>query len=396
MPDLFTALSALSWPIAIALAWLAGEFGHRYTGLPRISFYGVVGFALASTQLGALPLPGHGSLLAIADLAFGLMLFELGYRINVRWFLTNPWLLASALLEALATFVAVYWTATALHTSSITALMLASLAMSTSPATVVRVVNELRSAGQVTERVLHLSAVNSLLAVFAFNVTLGFWIFHSANDLGTAALDMLLQLALSLLLGGIFGIAVPGVLRRLGNVARDATVAFAIALIILVSITSMSSLSSVAAALAFGLVARYRRIAFSQAQRNFGALGELLTVLLFVYAASTLDWRKLASGWGLALAVVAVRMAAKTLSVTALAHLAGTTWRKGALTGLALTPVSVFIILLLEHAHLRGVDVLDELRAMAAVTMFLEVLGPLIIQRALIWARESTEHLHAA
>jgi Kef-type K+ transport system membrane component KefB len=396
MPDLLSALSTLSWPIAIAIAWLAGEFGHRLTGLPRVSFYGVVGFVLAPTQIGALPMPDHGPLLAVADLAFSLMLFELGYRINARWFLTNPWLMATALLEAGATFVAVYWTATALHTSGITALMLASLAMSTSPATVIRVVNELRSAGQVTERVLHLSAVNSLLSVFAFNVTLGFWIFHSANDLGTAVLDMLLRLALSVLLGAIFGIAVPGILRQLGNGARDATVAFAIALIILVSITYTSSLSAVAAALAFGLVARYRRIDFSQAQRNFGALGELLTVLLFVYAASTLDWRKLATGWALALAVVAVRTLAKTLSVTALAHLAGTTWRKGALTGLALTPVSVFMILLLEHARLRGVDVLDELRALAAATMLLEVLGPLIIQRALIWARETTEHQHAA
>jgi hypothetical protein len=36
--------------------------------------------------------------------------------------------------------------------------MLASLSMATSPATVVRVINEQRSSGQVTERVLHLCA----------------------------------------------------------------------------------------------------------------------------------------------------------------------------------------------------------------------------------------------
>ena len=45
------------------------------------------------------------------------------------------------------------------------ALLLASLAMSTSPAAIVRVVNEQRSSGQVTERVLHLTAVNCVLAV---------------------------------------------------------------------------------------------------------------------------------------------------------------------------------------------------------------------------------------
>lgn len=396
MPDLLSVLTNLSWPIAIALAWLAGEFGQRLTGLPRISFYGLVGFALASSQLGALPPSDAGPILALADVSFGLILFELGYRINARWFLTNPWLLASALVESLGTFVAVYFTANAFGTSTLTSLMLASLAMSSSPATVIRIVNEMRSSGQVTERVLHLSAVNCLLAVFAFNVILGFWIFHTANDIGAAAIDTLARLLLSLVLGTIFGVVVPALLRQLGNLAQDATVAFAISVMLLVSITYSSGLSSVAATLAFGLMARHRRVAFSQAQRNFGALGELLTVLLFVYAASTLDWRKVAAGATLALAVVGVRMVAKTLGVTALARLSGITWRKGALTGLALTPVSVFVILLLEHARQRGVNVLDELRAMAAVTMLLEVFGPIIIQRALLWARESKGSHHAA
>jgi hypothetical protein len=53
MPDLLSVLTSLAWPLAIALAWLAGEFGQRWTGLPRISFYGLVGFALGSTPIWA-------------------------------------------------------------------------------------------------------------------------------------------------------------------------------------------------------------------------------------------------------------------------------------------------------------------------------------------------------
>ena len=40
----------LAWPLALAVAWIAGEFGHRWTGLPRISIYGLVGFILANLQ----------------------------------------------------------------------------------------------------------------------------------------------------------------------------------------------------------------------------------------------------------------------------------------------------------------------------------------------------------
>jgi Kef-type K+ transport system membrane component KefB len=396
MPELLSILTSLAWPFAITVAWLAGEFGQRWTGLPRISFYGLVGFALASTQLGVLPAPDIGPVLLLADVAFGLILFELGYRINLRWLRANPWIGVAGLVEALATFVAVYFIATAFDIAGITALMLASLSMATSPATVVRVINEQRSSGQVTERALHLSAQNCVLAVFAFNAVVGLWIFRTSDDLGDAIWNSLVALAMSALAGAVFGVLVPAMLRTLGNLRQDATVGFALAVILLVAITYTAHLSPVVATLAFGLTARHRRVAFSQTQRNFGALGELLTVLLFVYAASTLDWRKIVAGATLALVLVGARLVTKTLGVTAFAHLSGMSWRKGALTGLALAPMSVFVILLIEHARFAGVHVVEELRAMAAVTMLLEVFGPIIIQRALVWAREAPESQHAA
>ena len=396
MQEFLSVLTSLAWPFAITLAWLVGEFGQRWTGLPRISFYGLVGFILAAPQLGILPLPEGGTTLLLADVGFGLILFELGYRINLRWLRTNPWIGVTGLVEAGLTFVGVYLVANAFGAALIDRLMLASLSMATSPATVVRVINEQKSSGQVTERALHLCALNCVLAVFAFNATVGLWIFRTFEDVGDALWNSLVVLGVSAFTGAVFGLVVPGVLRLLGKLAQDATVAFALAVILLVAITYALGLSPVVAALAFGLAARHRRVAFSQAQRNFGALGELLTVVLFVFAASTLDWRRVWAGALLAVALVLVRLLAKTAGVTAFAHLSGISWRKGALTGVALTPLSVFVILLIEHARHAGVQVVEELRAVAAVTMLLEVFGPIILQRALVWAREAPEVNHAA
>lgn len=398
MQDFLAILTSLAWPCAITLAWLVGEFGQRWTGLPRISFYGLVGFILAAPQLGVLPrpLPEGGTALLLADVGFGLVLFELGYRINLRWLRTNPWIGATSLAEAGLTFAGVYLVADAFGASLFDRLMFASLSMATSPATVVRVINEQKSSGQVTERALHLCALNCVLAVFAFNAAVGLWIFRTSEDVGDALWNSLVVLGVSAFTGAVFGLVVPGILRLLGKLAQDATVAFALAVILLVAITYALGLSPVVAALAFGLAARHRRVAFSQAQRNFGALGELLTVVLFVFAASTLDWRRVWAGALLAVALVLVRLVAKTAGATAFAHLSGISWRKGMLTGVALTPLSVFVILLIEHARHAGVQVVEELRAVAAVTMLLEVFGPIVLQRALVWAREAPEVDHAA
>ena len=389
MQSILAMAADLSWPFAIALAWVVGEFGHRWTRLPRITFYGITGFVLAQSQVGVLPASGSGPMLLLADVAFGLILFELGYRINLRWLANNPWIAVSGLVEASATFGVVYAIATGLGVPSITALLVASLAMSTSPASVLRVINEERSSGQVTERLVHLSALNCVLAVFCFNVIIGFWMFHTSADLASATLSSSAVLLASAAVGALFGVALPALLRGLGNVAQDTTVAFALAVILLVALTYTTRLSPLLATLVFGLVARHRRITFSQAQRNFGPLGELLTLLLFVFSASTLEWPKVAAGTGLALAIIGGRFVTKVVCVAGFSRVSGITWRKGVLTGVGLTPVSVFVVLLLEHAKQAGVRFGNELAVLAAVTLLLDLVGPIIVQRALAWAKET-------
>jgi len=381
MPESISLIAELAWPLALALAWVAGEFGHRWTGLPRISIYGLVGFVLANSQTGLLP--ESASIALLANIAFGLILFELGYRINLRWLRSNHWLGVTSLTEALLTFFAVLKVAQVFGMSELSALLLASLAMATSPAAVLRVVNELRCSGQVSERILHLSAFNCVLAVFLFKVVLGLWVFHTTGDILHALWNSLIELLVSAALGGLFGVALAALLARFSRHEGDATVAFAIAVIILVALTTALKFSPLAAALAFGLMARHRRVALSQAEQNFGALGNLLTVLLFVFMASTLDWRAVLAGAWLGLLVLLVRFVVKTLSVAAFSYLSGISWRKGWLTGVALTPLSAFAILLLEQNRHLGIGLVDELAALAALTLVLEVVGPVVTQWAL-------------
>ncbi|WP_295994028.1 cation:proton antiporter [Rugamonas sp.] len=391
MPDFLVISAELAWPCAILLAWLCGEFVHRWFGVPRISVYGLVGFLLAQSFPALLATDGSSTVALLANLAFGLILFEFGYRINLHWLRINPWIAVSGVAESAATFGVVYAIALAFGMPPMTSLLLASLAMSSSPAGVLRVINEEGSSGQVTERVLHLVAINCVLAVFAFKVIVGVWVFQTSGSLPQAASRSLIELLASAAMGAVFGFAVPAVLRQLGNLARDGTVAFALGVLLLVAIAHATELSPVLATLTFGLMARHRRVAFSRTERNFGGIGELLTVLLFVFAVSTLSWERVTAGAGLALLLLLARFVVKTLCVMAFARAGGITWRKGTLTGIALAPMSVFVILLLEQARYLGIVLVDELAALAGMTLFMELIGPIITQRALIWASESPD-----
>lgn len=392
MLDAFSTLhSGLAWPLALAIAWLAGEGGHRWLRLPRISGYGIAGFLMAAGQGGFLPDPSGGPVALLADMAFALILFELGYRINLGWLRANPWIGATSLVEACGTFAAVYFVAIAFAVPQVPALLLASIAMSTSPAAVLRVANEVRGSGQVTERMLHLSAFNCVLAVIAFKAIVGYSVLENAGGIFQALWNSVIVVMVSAGLGALFGTAVPGILRALGGLARNATVGFAIAVLLLTVTAHAFKFSPLLAALVFGLVARHRRVALSQAKRGFGALGDLLTVLLFVFVAAMLDWRDVLSGIWLGFAVVGVRLLVKTAAVTLFAQPSGIPWRKGGLTGLALTPLSAFAILLLEQTRHLGLGVLDEVAGLAAIVLLLEICGPLLTRWALIWAGEARQ-----
>lgn len=324
----------------------------------------------------------------LANIAFGLILFEAGHRLNLRWLWANPWIAVSSLIEASLTFVAVYWVAQLLLVPNTLTLLLASLSMASSPATVLRVTNELRSAGQVTERTLHLSVLNSILAVFIFKLLLGYRVFETSGNFVDASYSSLLVLSLSAISGALFGVIVPALLRVLKRTRTDATLAFAISVIVLVGVTHYLKQSPVLATIAFGVVSRHRRIVLGRAERGFGVLGDVLSVLLFVSVASAIHCSLAVSGLMVGLAIVMVRLAVKTCVLWLLARPSGTSLTKGALVGVALSPFSVFVILVLEQTRHLGINLVDELAPLAAAALILEMAGPVLIQIALRLARE--------
>ncbi len=390
----FNAMSLMQgivWPLVLLVAWMLADVLYARWQVPRITSYAAVGMVA-----GAVHLPGWTDEIVglpfVATAALSLALFELGYRINLRWFAANPWLLVTAVLGSGLTFVAVWlltgwWTEWDAHVR----LAVSALAMATSPAGTLRVVHELRSAGQVTERVMHLTAVSCLLSVLTLNAVMGSHAREVSGDLGKAITGSLVVLVTSVVVGGGMGVLLPRLLRgRLAVSAEGATVAFVLAVIFLTTAANGLKLSPVLAALTFGVVARERRYYLMHNVSNFGSAGDLLGVFLFVYIAAVLDWADIVPGLAMGAVLVLVRATALVAVNMATAHVSGITQRKGLLTGLALSPMSSFVVLLAAQTGQAGFELADQtLTAMAGMVTWLMLLGPVVAQRALVASRET-------
>lgn len=385
-------LDYITWPVLLLAAWIVAERLHGLFLVPRVSSYVMVGLA-AGLLLRPMLYLQEASFSFLANVALALVLFELGYRINLRWFKHNPWVLAVGVVESCVTFAAVYvvcrWFELPLEVS----LVIAALSMSASPGGIVRVANELRGAGQVTERVMHLCAINCLLAILALKLVMGYWHVTAQADWLSAATSSVYGVVVALGLGAAFGVITPRLMRFAGahgTVAHNATVLFALSVLLLAMLSFAIQVSALLAALSFGVVARERRVQLTQTQRNFGSAGDVLIIFLFMYVAALIQWPHVASGLVLAAALIAARLFSKVLCNVLVARLSGITWRKGVLTGLALTPMSAFAILLLEQSQLRGFEpAASAFVAMTAMMLLQELFGPWVTQRSLMAAGET-------
>jgi Kef-type K+ transport system membrane component KefB len=380
---------SIAWPLALLIAWFLGEWLLERWNIPRVTSYVAVGLVGSLINLPGLTTDITG-LPFLANVALALVLFELGYRINLRWFRHNPWVLLLGVVESLVTFGFIYWVTGWFGLPIEHRLIIAALSISASPAGVLRVANELRSTGQATERVLHLCAINCLFSVLALKLVVGYWTLSTSGDLVLAAFGSVHVVGTSIAVGALLGVAVPWLLRLRNTHERGVTVVFALAVLLLTTAAYGLMLSPLLAALTFGIVARERRVHLTSAQRDFGTAGDLLSAFLFVYIASLLTWVDVRTTIVLGVVLILARTLTKVACNVAAARLSGISERKGVLTGLALTPMSAFAILLIEQTRLMGFDpAVQVLATMAGMMLLQELFGPIVTQRSLMAARET-------
>ena len=82
--------------VALVVAGLLGEILARFVRLPRASGYALAGLLLGPVAMGWFNVDDMSTLRIFIDLALALVLFELGTRVDLKWFRTNPWIIPAS------------------------------------------------------------------------------------------------------------------------------------------------------------------------------------------------------------------------------------------------------------------------------------------------------------
>ena len=376
------------FPVLLLFAWLVGEVAVAL-GIPRIVSYGVCGLA-AGIAIQKLPTGELPDLTGLADAAMGLLLFELGYRLNPSWLIRKPSILFVSLVESSLTFLAVFLCCAALSVRLDQSLAIASICIATSPGAVLRTVREKQSSGQVTNFLLTFSALNCVISILVFKLISGVCLLMNSPQNAAVPGVILLALVASVLSGLIAAVLLHG-FDSWVRLTEDAK-AFSIAMfgICLAISTHSVQLSPALACIVFGMSVRQSGMKIPGKFQDFGSLGKLSVLFLFVYLSSRLDVKQLVSGLPVGICIVLVRTVVKTLVPLQFVAALGCGKRKAFLVGLGMWPVSAYAMTMLEQARNMGVDLLSSCPPIITVIVLLEILGPFATSIAIDRSREAT------
>jgi Kef-type K+ transport system membrane component KefB len=392
LPRLPLAFSQLAmFGALLALGLLAGEAARRYFALPRITGYVLAGVLLGPEASGLLDSNALFDLRLVVDLSIGLVVFELGFRLNFDWLRRNRWLFVTAIAESVLCFGAIYGTLIYFEFRPLLAAAAAAIGAATSPPVVMLLAQELRAEGQVTERMLLFTTVNTVFAYVMLTLLLPFRHMERAAEWEPALLYPVYVLAGSALAGCAACAALLALARWLGKRA-DRQLLLIIAMVVLtIGVAHSLKLSVPLALVTLGMLARNLDRRHALLPVRFGEVGQLFFVILFVLTGASLEFGALGiAAAGAVAAFIVMRFLGKALALLLFGHLSGIRPGGAGLLAIALLPMSGLAVVMVRDTVSLYPSFGRELAAVVlSAVVVLELLGPLATQFALRRAGEA-------
>lgn len=382
----------LSFGLVLFLAIALGELASRLR-LPRISAYVATGallsFARAEPTLAELIPAAH----RVFELAFALILFELGQRIDLGWLRRNPWLLISSLAESLLAFLAVGALMLIFQQPPILALMIAAIAASTGPAVVLGVTRDSAARGQVTDRLQLFAALSTCYSFVVLGISYAWQHGEAAAPLATMLLHPAYLLLGSITLGAIGAWAVLRLLARIRPGNYSQTLAAVALIVMIMALARTLDLSLVLSILTAGVFSRSLDRQHRLQPMDFGLLSRLALITIFVATGTLLEPAQFSSALLPAVGLLAARALGKGLGVFLFARPSGLPLRKASLLAIGLLPMSGAALLWVERTAAIWPELGAQLAAVVLTALLImEFLAPPALQFALRRANETGDH----
>lgn len=384
--------ATLLFGMIIMCGVIGGIAASRISWLPTITGFMLVGLVVGPSGLGVL----DESLLAtgrnFVAVALGLILFKLGSAIHPKEMLANPRLLALAITESLLTFFGVLGTLFLFDLPPVVCLLTAAIFVSSSPAILVHVANEVGADGKVTRTAKSMVAINNTVSFLLFTAFLPFALRSEEMPLLKSVFMPFYQMGGSIVLGMLVAFCMVRLTKFLGGQSGHFLFPIIVSgIMITLGVADVLNLSFLFATLTLGVATRWMETRyFSLTQTDFGYAEDIFFIVLFVIAGASLHISALADAGLVAVALIAVRCAVKFITVSALGRAIKLDWKQATSCGMLLLPMAGMAIGLVQTTENMAPYYAGQIAALVfAAVAVLETVGPPVTKVAFERAEET-------
>ena len=390
-PEHLDSLALFSLLLVVGL--LIGEWLHSRVGWPKMIGYVLAGIVCGPSLLGWISFEALAQIRPIADAALGLLMLEIGRRLNLRWLFRHQELIRATLGDITVSFLAIFlFSLGVVGLSPAWSAAAAAVTMASAPAVILLIVEETKAQGQVMERIILHAALSAAASFVVFAIVLGvvhaqysedwlsavmhpLWIGFGAIVISWAGTTIALMVA---------GILPKGELSQVFVLVATALLAVGVARMLAVPVFLTLFL--------MGAVMAFRDKNRTLSYTNLPEGHWFLAIILFVVVGASLPWQEFTWVNGFqAIGLLAIRAIAK---VAVLSIAGGSLPRqKRILVGIGIQPLSATAIFMAyELAGLYPEIGRSALSLPLIAAAIMDLVGPLLCRYALRKAGETASN----
>ena len=387
-PEQLDSLALFSLLLGVGL--LVGEWFRAHFGWPKVIGYVLAGTLFGPSFLGWISIEALAQTRPVADAALGLLMLEIGRRLDLRWLLQDTTLFRATLGDILLSFLAIFsFSYAVVGLSPAWSAAAGAVTMASAPAVVLLTVEESNAQGQVTERIIMHTALSSAAAFVVFSIVLGVVHAEHSDDWLNAAVHPLWVSAGAALIA--FSTAHLALLVAQLLPKRSLAQVFTMVATALLAV-GIARMLAVPVFLTLFLMGAFLALRDENRTLSYTALPEghwLLAIVLFVIVGASLPWQEFTWLSCLqALGLLAVRALAKILAL--ISSGGNLPLGKKALIGIGIQPLSATAVFMAyELAGLYPEIGRSALTLPLFAAALMDIAGPALCRFALLKSGEA-------
>lgn len=255
--------------------------------IPRISSFMLAGFLIGPEVLHILTPELLEKCKNFVDIALALILFRLGQQVDFDVFRRRPSLVLTALLEAVVTFFMVFFSFCFIGYSQLHAAVIATVAISASPAVLISLVNELGLKGRITAISMDLVAANNVTSSLVFSLILPFLHYQQKANWSFVLFQPLYTFFCPVFLGYMLAHAVLYLSDFISRKPLDQYSLMICSVIFGLGLSKALNMSMIVFLLSMGIFIKNigsSEVYESVVEARYGKVGDIFLIILFVVA----------------------------------------------------------------------------------------------------------------